>query len=87
MRTTIGAAGRLVIPKEIRRQAGRGPGAQVDVRFENGRIEIEPLTLSVKLIRNGRRVVAVPEIEVPPLTDEVVQTTLDEIRNERGLGA
>jgi AbrB family looped-hinge helix DNA binding protein len=86
MRTTIDAAGRLVIPKEIRRQAGLEPGAPVEIRFKDGQIEIEPVLLPVKLVRKGRFLVAVPEIPVPPLTTELVESTLDELRAERGAG-
>ncbi|HZS92352.1 MAG TPA: AbrB/MazE/SpoVT family DNA-binding domain-containing protein, partial [Chloroflexota bacterium] len=42
MKTTMDAAGRLVIPREIRRQAGLQPGMPVEVRWHDGRIEIEP---------------------------------------------
>ena len=40
MRTTIDRAGRLVIPREIRRQAGLAPGMALEVRVNEGRIEI-----------------------------------------------
>jgi len=86
MKTTIEAAGRLVIPKEIRRQAGLGPGTQVEIRFDQGHIEIEPVPLAVKLEYQGRLLVAVPETEVPSLTSEIVQATLDTVRQERGEG-
>ena len=42
MKATIDAAGRLVIPKRIRREAGLESGAELEIRFEDGRIEIEP---------------------------------------------
>lgn len=86
MKTTIDAAGRLVIPKEIRHQAGLGPGATVEVWFRDGRIEIEPAPLPVTLVRKGRLLVAVPRTEVPPLTPEIVDDTLDAVRRERGGG-
>jgi AbrB family looped-hinge helix DNA binding protein len=44
MKTTVDAAGRLVIPKEVRRQAGIEPGMTLDVRWKDGKSEIEPLT-------------------------------------------
>lgn len=86
MKTTIDAAGRLVIPKEIRRQAGLGPGIPVEIRFRNGQVEIEPVPLPVKLVCTGRLVVEVPETEVPPLTSDIVQATIDALRHERGEG-
>ena len=75
-----------MIPKEIRRQAGIGPGMQVEIRFDKGQIEIEPVALPVKLVQRGHLLVAVPETEVPPLTAEIVQATLDILRQERGEG-
>ena len=83
MKTTIDGAGRIVIPKEIRQQAGLGPGMPVEIRYENGQVEIEPATLPGKLVRKGRLLVAVPEVDVPPLTCEIVQETLDSLREER----
>jgi AbrB family looped-hinge helix DNA binding protein len=84
MKGTIDAAGRLVIPKEIRRQAGLGPGMQVEIRFDRGHIEIEPVPRPVKLVQQGHLLVAVPETDVPPLTVDLVQATLDRLREERG---
>lgn len=40
MRTTIDAAGRLVVPKPVRDAMGLEPGRAVDVVFTDGRIEI-----------------------------------------------
>ena len=72
MKTTIDAAGRMVIPKEIRREAGLQPGMPLEVRWREGRIEIEPASLPVKLVRKGRLLVAVPQKAVIPLTTETV---------------
>ena len=83
MRTTIDAAGRLVIPQAIRREAGLRPGSQVDVRLIDGRIEIEPAPLPVRLERRGRLVVAVAPGEIGPLRADVVASTLDDVRRER----
>jgi hypothetical protein len=45
------------------------------VRWRDGRIEIEPATAPVKLVRRGRFLVAVPEAEIEPLTVESVEAT------------
>jgi AbrB family looped-hinge helix DNA binding protein len=42
MKTTIDAAGRLVIPKQIGEKASLKPGMALDVRVRDGVIEIEP---------------------------------------------
>src|SRR5437870_6379036 len=60
MRTTIDRAGRIVIPAELRRQAGLQPGMQIEIDLRDGRIEIEPAPIRVRLERRGPFLVAVP---------------------------
>jgi AbrB family looped-hinge helix DNA binding protein len=83
MKTTIDSAGRLVIPKEIRRDAGLRPGMPLEVRLGEGRIEITPAPLPVKLVRRGRLLVAVPHKNVAPLTEETVARTRQAVRQKR----
>ncbi len=83
MKTTIDSAGRLVIPMEIRREAGIKPGMALDVRTREGRIEIEPAPLEVTLERRGRLVVAVPRKQVPALSTAIVEETCRKLRHER----
>jgi AbrB family looped-hinge helix DNA binding protein len=83
MKTTIDAAGRLVIPQQIRRQAGLQPGTVLDVRWNDGRIEIEPEPLAVRLVRKGRLLVAVPEDDVDELTSNTVEDTRQSLSRER----
>lgn len=77
MKATIDAAGRLVIPKEIRRQAGLLPGTPLDVRWRDGRIEIEPAPAPVRLVREGRFVHAVLQVAGPVLTTQEIEETRD----------
>ncbi len=86
MRTSIDASGRLVIPREIRRRAGLLPGMVLDVRWRDGRIEIEPGTLPVKLVRKGPLLVAVPDTPIEPLTTEMVEETRRALEQERASG-
>ena len=86
MITTIDAAGRLVIPREVRREAGLTPGAALDVRWRNGVIEIEPEPMPVTVARKGRLVVAVPRQRVESLRAETVERTRRSLRRERGSG-
>ena len=83
MRTTIDPAGRLVIPKDIRREAGLEPGVPLDIRFREGRIEIEPSPLPVTLVRKGKLLVATPETDVVNLTEDTVEQTRRAIRRGR----
>jgi AbrB family looped-hinge helix DNA binding protein len=80
MKTTIDRAGRLVVPKTIRDAAGILPGAEVEIRVADGRIEIEPAPLEVRLAKKGSLTVAVPRKRVAPLTQETVKRTLDSLR-------
>ncbi len=84
MKTTIDAAGRLVIPKSIRREARLEPGVPLEVRWRDGRIEIEPEPLPVALRRKGRLLVAVPQRPVPVLRATTVEDTRRALRRERG---
>jgi AbrB family looped-hinge helix DNA binding protein len=84
MKTTIDSAGRLVIPMAIRRQAGIEPGMSLEVRTIEGRIEIEPSPLPIKLERRGRLLVAVPQESVSSLKPEIVEETRRKLRDERG---
>ncbi|MGH2443557.1 MAG: AbrB/MazE/SpoVT family DNA-binding domain-containing protein [Chloroflexota bacterium] len=83
MKTTIDAAGRLVIPKELRRRAGIQPGSPLDVRWHDGRIEIEPAAAPVDLERKGRFLVAVPLTEMQKLTAGMVEEAREDLREER----
>lgn len=83
MKTTIDAAGRLVIPKEILRAAGLRPGMPLDIGLRNGVVEITPAPVPIRLVRRARFLVAEPEQPVEPLTDEMVERTLEHLRAER----
>ncbi len=80
MRTTIDLAGRVVIPKSVRDEAGLHPGTQIDVEFRDGRVEIEPAAVPMRVVERGGRPVIVAEEELPPLTDEDVRSVLERTR-------
>lgn len=80
MRTTIDPAGRLVIPKRLRDRLGLRGNEQVEITERDGRIEIEPASTEVELVREGSVLVARPDRVLPPLTDEIVRETLDRVR-------
>jgi AbrB family looped-hinge helix DNA binding protein len=69
------SAGRLVIPREIRREAGLEPDTPLDVRWRDGVIEIEPQPLAVNLEKRGRLTVAVPRGKTPSLSGRSVERT------------
>ena len=86
MKITIDRAGRLVVPKKIREAAGIQAGSELTIRVADGRIEIEPAPLEVRLVKRGSLTVAVPRKRVTPLTAEDVGETLDRLRRRGAAG-
>ena len=84
MITTIDDAGRLVIPKAVRREAGIEPGVPLDVRWRDGVIEVEPRPIDVTLERRGRLLVAKPKGEVPALAKDIVDAAQKRLRSRGG---
>lgn len=80
IKTTIDRAGRVVIPKEAREEAGLAAGTLLEIVVRDGRIEIEPAPVEVRVERRGRVLVAVPVGEQPSLTAGVVDATRRELR-------
>ena len=80
MRTTIDYAGRIVIPKPLRDAAGLRAGAEVELTFRDGRIEIEPKALAMRLVERQGGAVIHAEGDVPPLTVDEVRDTLERTR-------
>jgi AbrB family looped-hinge helix DNA binding protein len=83
MVSTIDSAGRLVIPREARQQAGLLPGMPLEIRVRDGRIEIEPAPLNVRIVKRGRLSVAVPAKPTRALTADAVQQTRRALRRGR----
>ncbi|MGH9341236.1 MAG: AbrB/MazE/SpoVT family DNA-binding domain-containing protein [Acidobacteriota bacterium] len=83
MKTTIDKAGRLVVPKSIRKAAQLEPGTEVEVRVVERRVEIEPVPMEVSLERRGKLLVAVPRRARTKLKKEEVQATIDDVRKGR----
>ena len=81
MKTTIDAAGRVVIPKSVREAAGLKAGGAVTVQFSDGKIQIEPATKPVKVVRKGSSFVLRAPKGTPPLTVEKVNEILERVRN------
>jgi AbrB family looped-hinge helix DNA binding protein len=80
MKTTIDSAGRIVVPKSLRQALNIKPGQILDIRAGDGRLEIEISATPMSLQKRGKDVVAIPEIELPTLTADVVRETLEHIR-------
>ena len=80
MKTTIDAAGRIVVPKAMREALDLKPGQALEIRAGDGRLEIEAAATPMSLRKRGKGVVAVPDTELPKLTSAEVRETLERIR-------
>lgn len=80
MKSTIDAAGRIVVPKALRERLGLAGGRAVEICERDGRLEIVPAPTSMKLVKRGGGSVAVPARKLPPLTDDIVRDTLEQTR-------
>jgi AbrB family looped-hinge helix DNA binding protein len=80
MKTTIDAAGRIVVPKSLRQALDLKPGQSLEIRAGDGRLEIEIAPTLMSLQKRGKDVVAVPDVELPELTSEQVREALERVR-------
>ncbi|MFL6289293.1 MAG: AbrB/MazE/SpoVT family DNA-binding domain-containing protein [Thermoanaerobaculia bacterium] len=80
IQTTIDSAGRIVVPKTVREEAGILPGMSLRVTAREGRIEIEPIPRQVRIVQKGPLRIAVPVEEGPPLTEATVEQVRREMR-------
>jgi AbrB family looped-hinge helix DNA binding protein len=83
MKTTIDRAGRVVIPKELRERAGLKPGAEVEVRCNEGIVEIVPPAPQGRLVREGSLLVWEPAPGTPVLTSDDVNKAIEDMWQER----
>jgi AbrB family looped-hinge helix DNA binding protein len=80
MKTTMDAAGRLVVPKALRQALGLKPGQVLEVRAADGKLEVELAPTPMALKSRGKGVVAVPDETLPSLTADEVRDTLERVR-------
>jgi AbrB family looped-hinge helix DNA binding protein len=83
MNVTIDSAGRLVVPKSIREEAGLRPFEPLDIRCREGCVEIQPAARRVRRIREGRVSVAVPLAPGEPLDNDTVRRVQGGLRGRR----
>jgi AbrB family looped-hinge helix DNA binding protein len=83
LQTTIDSAGRLVLPKAVREEAGILPGMTLRITVQEGKVEIEPLPREVKIVQRGPLWIAVPTEAGAALSEATVDQVLRKVR-ERG---
>ena len=79
MDSTIDRAGRIVIPKSIREAAGLRPGLSLKIEFRDGKVEIEPQSPEMRLVRRRGMLVA----SIPGAPKLSVEETNELIRKAR----
>lgn len=81
MRTTIDAAGRVVVPKPLRELLGLTGGTEVEVEERDGAVEIRRTGRDVVLSQDsdGGAVLIAPA-GTPKLTDDDVRRVIDDSR-------
>lgn len=79
MKASIDSAGRMVIPRPIREAAGLTPGAELRLKYRDGRVEIEPVPARTRWARRADlKVARLPGGAV--LTNDLVNRTLEATR-------
>lgn len=77
MRSTIDAAGRVVVPKAIRDELGLDAGRELEITVRDQRIEIEVVPIEIEIVERDGAFAAVPATTLPPLTLEQVRDSLE----------
>ena len=80
MRTTIDGAGRIVVPKALREELAMYGGQELEVSARDGRLEIEVPPTLMRLEDRGGVKVAVTDVPLQPLTQDLVRETLERVR-------
>lgn len=80
MRTTIDAAGRVVIPKALRSELQLSAGTELEMRVRDGILEIEPASAPMRLVRRGKGLVATTDQPLPPLGPQEVRAVTESQR-------
>src|SRR2546425_12358423 len=75
MRTTIDAAGRLVVPKPLPEAPGPSPGPPREIVLVDGPLEVEPAVTPMRPTRRGRGAGAAPDRKLRRLTVAQVRAT------------
>lgn len=81
MKSTIDAAGRVVVPKRMREELGMTGGTEIEIDVREGVVEIRPTNKEITLGvgADGRPVLKAPP-GTPPMTDADVLRMIDESR-------
>jgi AbrB family looped-hinge helix DNA binding protein len=80
MKTTIDAAGRIIVPKAVREALRLTAGQQLDIVVADGTIEIHIPITPMALVETASGPVAATDVPLPVLTTDVVRDVLESVR-------
>jgi AbrB family looped-hinge helix DNA binding protein len=83
MTTTIDSAGRVVVPKALREQAGLLPNTELEIRMVDGVLLLERKSVDIRIERRDGLAILVAPAAPPKMTAEQVDAVREEIRDER----
>lgn len=73
-------AGRLVVPKPLRDELRLEAGATLEARAREGRLELEPVAVPMRLVRRGKGLVATTDEPLPRIDANDVRAVLESLR-------
>lgn len=77
MQTTIDAAGRIVVPKQLREALGLTPGTTLDISWYGAGLQIVPRGRTARLVEEDGHLVI---DGTTPIDDDVVYALVDSVR-------
>ena len=83
MKAVLDAEGRIQLPEEVRQAAGLVPGAELEVTLRDGRIELEPASVPLLLVQQGRWLLPISVTDIPMMTTDKVEELRQQILDER----
>lgn len=81
IRVSLDDSGHLLLPAAIREEAGLNPGMVLEIRYRNGRVEIEPPSPKIRIVEKQGVYVAIPEEPMEPLTAKMVREIQEAVRD------
>lgn len=80
MKVTIDAAGRIVIPKQVRERLGLAAGSTLHLDELGDHVELRPAARDIRIDRSGARPVARAASDAPRLTADDVRDLVERQR-------
>ena len=80
MKVTIDKAGRLVVPKPLRDELHLAEGTTLEIRLRDGQLELEPVATPMRLVRQGKGLVATTDEPLPAIDADDVRDVLESQR-------